>query len=365
MLRRLVLVGAGRAHLTVLRAFAGSLVRGAEIVLVSEETETYDHAMAAGLLSGAYTLDEARVDVAALADRAGARLLRGVASRIDRDERVVVTGDERLPFDVCSLDTVSWPEGADLPGVVDHALPLRPASAIAEVRASIDACVAAAQRSIDCVVVGAGTTGVETAFAIHRLLRKAQHGGIVTIVDGAGTILSDGSPCRDVAHRALERAGVCFALGSRVVEVTGARVLLASGASLPADLVLWSTSGAPPAAIAHGELPHDAHGRLLVDRSLRARDGSPVWAAGACASRDAQAGDRPTNEGALLEPSLRAALHGSVAPPARRRASESCLLDTADGRAIVEWGGVHARSRWGLWLKRRRDRRFVAELARP
>jgi selenide, water dikinase len=363
MLRRLVLVGGGRAHLRVLHALARSLARRVELVVVSEEAETYNSTMSAGLLRGTYSLEEARIDIAALADRAGARLLRGGIIRIDLEERVVVAGTERLPFDACSLDVDGWPEGAHLPGVVDHALPLRPASALTEVRASIGAHLASSSRRIDCVVVGAGVTGVEAAFAMHQLLRGTTHGGVVTIVDAAGTILSDGSPCRESAHRALERAGVCFALGARAVEVTSDRVLLASGGALRADLVLWATSGAPPAAIAEGGLPHDARGRLIVDESLRARDGSPVWAAGACAARDS--GEPAIDEGAMLERALRAALQGSSVGRSRRERRAPCLLDTGDGRALVEWGAVHARSRWGFWLKQRRDRRFVAELARP
>ena len=44
------------------------------------------------------------------------------------------------------------------------------------------------------------------------------------------------------------------------------------------------------------------------------------------------------------------------------RARPLCLLDTADGRAIVRWGPISGRSRLAGWLKRRRDRRFVEKL---
>lgn len=364
-LRRLVLVGGGRAHLRVLRAFTKPLVRGAEIVLVSEDRASYNAAMSAGLLRGAYSLEDARVDLAALTDRAGVRFVAASLSRIDLAERVVVAGSERIPFDACSLDVVGWPEGADLPGVIEHTLPLRPLTALPDVRAAIAARLAEAGTRLDCVVVGGGTTGVETAFAVERLLRDSASGGVVTIVDGADTILADGSPCRDAARRALERTGVCFALGARAVSVTRDRVLLASGAALHADIVLWATSGAPPRAIAESGLPHDARGRLLVDRTLRAQDGAPVWAAGDCVTPDADDPRAKLHQGAQLERSLRAALDGSEPRAVRAGGDEPCLLDTGDGRALVEWRAVHARARWGWWLKQRRDRRFVAELARP
>jgi NADH dehydrogenase FAD-containing subunit len=365
LLRRLVLVGGGRAHLRVLRAFAKPLVRGAELVLVSAERESFNPAMSAGLLRGAYSLDEARVDLAALVERAGARFVHAAMSRLDVAERVVVAGSERIPFDVCSLDVVGWPEGADLPGVVDHALPLRPLSALPDVRAAVETRLAQSSERIDCVVVGGGITGVETAFSMQRLLRGSASGGVVTIVDGADTILADGSPCRDAARRALERSGVCFALGSRAVAVERDGVLLASGARLPANLVLWATSGAPPGVIADSGLPHDAMGRLLVDATLRAHGGIPVWAAGDCASLDAQDVPAGPSQAAQLERSLRAALGATEPRTSASNSKEPCLLDTGDGRALVEWGAVHARTRWGWWLKQRRDRRFVADLSRP
>ena len=349
----------------MLHAFVKTAVRGAEIVLVVDERASYNSEMSAGLLSGAYELADLHIDLTRLAERAGARVVTEPVSRIELAQRVVVAGTERIPFDLCSLDVPGWPEGADLPGVVEHALPLRPASALPGVRTAIEARLAVRHRRIDCVVVGGGRTGVEAAFVMMRLLRSSSAGGVVTIVDGAATILAHDPSCRDTAYRELTHAGACFALGARVVAVESNDVLLASGARLPADIVLWATSAAASSVIARSGLPHDARGRLLVDESQRSRDGAPLWAAGDCAATDTPAVERGARDGVQLERSLRAALSGSdarVVQPPRR---EPCWLDTGDGRALVEWGMLRARSRWAWWFKQRRDRRFVTELARP
>ena len=55
-LRRLVLIGAGRANLHLLRGLSRSLVRGLEIVLVTPDGEMFDPSMTSGLLRGAYDL---------------------------------------------------------------------------------------------------------------------------------------------------------------------------------------------------------------------------------------------------------------------------------------------------------------------
>jgi NADH dehydrogenase FAD-containing subunit len=365
-LRRLVLLGAGRAHLHVLRALSRPLVRGLEIVLVTPEREYFNAAMQSGILQGAYATDAARIDVAALADRAGARLVEAEADRILSAEHVVIARGERIPFDACSLDDDGESEGADLPGVRRHALPLRPASVLPQVREQIETTLSNATGRMDCVIVGGGVRGVEAAFVLQRMLGETKHGGVVTIVDEASTILEDAESCRDLAREALERAGVCFVLGSRATELHADSVILGNGGSLPASLVLWATSARAPESIVMSGLRHDRRGRLLVDHALRAIDGSAVWAAGSCASRttgssnDAEFG---STQGRVLERSLRAALDAPSSSAVRRARRELCLLDTADGRAVIGWGAVRGRFLAAGWLKRRLDRRFVAGFA--
>lgn len=361
-LRRLVLLGAGRAHLHVLRALARPLVRGLEIVLVTPEREHHYEAMHAGILRGAYAADAARIDVAALADRAGARLVQAEADRILVEERVVIARGERISFDACSVDDDGESEGAELPGVRQHALPLRPASVLAEVRAHVEAALSNATAPVNCVIVGGGVRGVEAAFVLQRMLTESRCGGVVTIVDDAPTILRTAVACRELAREALERAGICFALGSRAVEVRADCVVLGNGASLPASLVLWATSARASGIIAMSGLPHDDRGRLLVDDTLRARDGSPVWAAGVCAAPAMGPSDdavRSGTENRVLERSLRTVLGAAPASPGRLPGRELCFVDTADGRAVIGWGGIRGRSRMAGWLKRRLDRRFV------
>ena len=337
-------------------------MRGLEIVLVTTDRVQYDPAMTSGMLRGAYDDAEARIDVAALAERAGARLVNARADRFDPQAHVVHAGSERITFDLCSLDELGPPLGGDLPGVVEHAIPLRPASIVPEARAVILDRLADGSSPVRCTVVGGGSVGVECAFVLQTILRKRAGRGVVTIVDAMPHVLGDLAPCRESAHRALERRGICFVLGTRAVAVRSEGVVLGSGAVLPSDLVVWATGGAAPAFIADGRLPHDAHGRLLVDAKLRARSGAPIWAAGDCASLEAPVAVDPRRQGEILEREIRAHLGAPHRRVARPRVAPPCLLDTGDGGAIVHWGPVKARSQLAGWLKRRLDRKFVARM---
>jgi len=354
-----VLIGAGRANLHLLRALSRSLVRGLEVVLVTPDRELFDPSMTSGLLRGAYDVDDARIDVAAVATRAGARVVEARAERLLPEARVVQAGAERLAFDLCVVDEIGPPEGAGLPGVREHAIALRPASRLAEVRRIVEDRLARSEGPMACTVVGGERTGVECAFTLQRMLRRK--GGVVSIVDAAPDILADAGGCRDIARSALERAGVCFALGAAVVEVFEDRVVLASGAAMQSDLTIWATGGAAPSLVADSGLPHDARGRLLVDEHLRSRDGSPIWAAGDCAAVDGNGADQREQE-TLLDREIRRHLGASVRHRLPSRTSTLCVVDTGDGRAILRWGTVTMRSRLAWWIKQRMDRRFVSEM---
>ena len=356
-----MLIGAGRAHLQLLRALSRPLVRGLEIVLVTTDGVQYDPAMTAGILRGGYAESDARIDVHALAERAGARVVHARADRFAPGAHFVHAGSERIGFDLCSIDEVGPPLDSELPGVTEHAIPLRPASALPEIREAIEKRLGDGPSPIRCTIVGGGSTGVECAFVLLHLLRGRKGGGIITIVDAAPHLLADLAPCRLPAQPALERAGVCFAFGARAMEVHEDGVLLASGGGLPSDLVVWASGGAPPRLIAESGLPHDDRGRLLVDDDLRSISGVPIWAAGDCAAPSEGARD-PRRHGELLEHAIRSHLGAPRRRLPRPHARPVCLLDTGDGRAIVRWGPVSSHSRLAAWLKRRMDRRFVSRL---
>ena len=101
----LVLLGAGHAHVEVLRRFAMRREPGVRLTLIGREPETPYTGMLPGLIRGEYTFDQAHIDLAPLAAGAGARLILAEATAIDLAERhVVVTGRPVVPFDLLSID---------------------------------------------------------------------------------------------------------------------------------------------------------------------------------------------------------------------------------------------------------------------
>lgn len=368
--RRLVLVGAGLANLHVLRSWCRRPVAGVELVLVSPSSSTWYSGMVPGYLRGEYEPDMLRIDLASLARQAGARLVAAPADGLDATLHEVRVAGDRLAYDVCAIDVGSGIAGGDVPGVREHAVPLRPMSRALEVRARLDV-LAASSRPFTVVVVGAGAGGVEVALAIRQLLSAAQARATVTLTDAA-TGLMPAAPAALQARAAalLAQRGIATVLGARVSEVRPESVWLGSGAVLPSDVTVWVTGSAASPFAAATDLSCDRSGYLRVDRTLRVVGASNVFAAGDCAVPDGgppftRSGVTAVRQGPVLLRNLRAALGEGRPAVYRPRARTLAILDTADGRAIAHWGELHAHTRWAWWLKRGIDQRFMQAQRAP
>ena len=101
----ILLLGAGHAHVEVLRRFAMKREPGVRLTLVAREPETPYSGMLPGLIRGDYTVDQAHIDLAPLAAAAGARLILAEATSIDLIARSIgITGRPNIPFDLLSID---------------------------------------------------------------------------------------------------------------------------------------------------------------------------------------------------------------------------------------------------------------------
>ena len=78
----LVLLGAGHAHVEVLRRFAMRPEPGVRLTLIGREPETPYTGMLPGLIRGEYSFDQAHIDLAPIAAAASARLILAEATAI-------------------------------------------------------------------------------------------------------------------------------------------------------------------------------------------------------------------------------------------------------------------------------------------
>lgn len=362
-------MGAGHAHLAVLRSLARAPLPGVRVTLVNPDARYHYSGMVPGYLQGTYAEAELAIDLPPLCAAAQAELWPGAAERVDVAARRVVVGRDVLDFDLLSLDVGSAPAGIDAPGAREYARCVRPLREALSLRDVVDGGardVARKEAPVRVFVVGGGAGAVEVALALHRRIASGGRHPAVSIVERGEAIVADfAPPARERLERVLARRGIAVLLGRRVTAVKAGAVVLDPGTRRKSDLTVWIAGAAPPPLLARSDLP-TRDGYLLVDDTLRAAGGAPVWGAGDCVTLVGhpglpKAGVFAVRQGPVLAHNLRAALLGGTPRRYEPQTSVLSLLNTADGRAFYRWRGLSGYTRWAWLLKDAIDRRWVRQ----
>lgn len=172
IVKDVVLVGAGHAHVAVLRSFGMEPIPGVRLTLITREVDTPYSGMLPGHVAGHYAADDILIDTGPLARFAGARLFQDEAVGLDTAGRRVICRDRPpVPYDVVSLDIGSRPNTGSVPGAAGHAIPVKPIDGfLARLEALRGRVLGGRSRRL--VLVGAGAGGVELLLAAERRLRR-------------------------------------------------------------------------------------------------------------------------------------------------------------------------------------------------
>lgn len=368
-MKRLLLVGGGHSHLEVLRRLSGMAAAGFETHLLAPERYAIYSGMIPGVIAGDYGLDECRIDLAALAHRAGVRFDRNSALGLDVGRRLVLTAEgSGIEYDVVSLDVGSALVGADVHGVAGHAIQVRPASAFLDrLQHLIEGATAKAPLRI--AVVGAGAAGVEIALTIAFRLRRgnAPHAGVVIVSESPEVLPALDSHARAAAGTVSRSRNVDLDLCSKVVRVDAEGILLADGHGVAANVVIWATGAAAPSWLAATALETDSSGFVSVNEFLQSVSHPEVFAAGDCATHlrnpFPKSGVVAVRQGPVLAENLTRALRGKKLLEFRSSANALAILNCGGREAIASWRGQSFHGRWVWHWKDWLDRRFVARYA--
>ncbi len=357
----IVLLGAGHAHVEVLRRFAMRPERGVRLTLIAREPHTPYSGMLPGLIRGDYEFDQAHIDLAPLASAAGARLVLGEACAIDLStQRVVVTGRPAIGFDLLSIDV------GGAPPVAPGGLPVKPIGQFLDRLAALEQDLTPGAR---IAVVGGGPAGTELAIALAR--RLVGHMRLVLVSETQEPLASAPARARNVARDALVEAGVEIVCGVRAGALEGGRLALSDGTFLEASAALWATGVVGPPLLAASGLACDETGCVRVTANLRSVSHRSVFAAGDCAAVEGasrpKAGVWAVRAGVPLVANLRRAARGRLLKAWRPQREALVIMGLGEGRALAWRNGVALWGRliwrWKDWIDRRWMRMYSIRMA--
>ena len=372
ILKDIVLVGAGHAHVTVLRRFGMKPVPGVRLTLVTRQVDTPYSGMLPGLIAGHYGFDDVHIDTGPLARFAGARLYHAEVTGLDlQARRVICEGRPPVPYDVLSIDIGSTPGGAEIPGVTQHAIPVKPIDRFLERFAAAHARVLVARGKVCVGIVGGGAAGVELALSLEARLRRdiaaAGHAPAalrMVILSGSPALLPALPPgARRRLERIIAQRGIEVHNGARVSGIEGRRVMLEGASSLEIDEVFWTTQARPAAWLGSTGLALDERGFIAIDDRLQSLSHVGVFAAGDVASmrgRDLpKSGVYAVRQGPVLTDNVARTLAGRPLRLYRPQGQALYLVSTGDHHAVGARNGVSFEGAWAWRWKDWIDRAFM------
>jgi len=373
VIKDVVLVGAGHAHVTVLRRFGMKPIPGVRFTLITREVHTPYSGMLPGLIAGTYDFDQAHIDTGPLARFARARIYQDEAIGLDlAGRRVICRHRPPVAYDLLSLNIGSTPNTGDVPGASEHAIPVKPIDGFLSRFEALVARVLARKGRTRIALVGGGAGGVELLLSVERRLRREVARARLDTTGLSFVLVSDEvlqnfpSAFRSRFLAIFAARSIAVITGAAVARVEAGRLLFENHPPIEADEFLWTTQAAPARWLAQAGVPLDSNGFLRVEDTLRVAGRADVFAAGdiiAFASRTLpKSGVYAVRAGPVLADNIRRSLTGRALRPFRPQRRALYLVSTGERYAVGTRNGITVAGawvwRWKDWIDRRFMRKF-------
>lgn len=372
--KRVVVVGAGFGGLWAARALAGS---GVEVQLLDRNNfHTF-----LPLLYQVAAAELGPTDIcypvrSIVRGEKGVHFRLATVRDVDFRERLVVTDEERIPWDALVLALGSAPHFFGVPGAEENAFAMKTIEQAVPLRHHIlsrfEAAVyerdpARRRQLLTFTIVGGGPTGVEFAGALAELvygpLRKdypmldPADVRIILLEAQDRLLLGMPEPLGRYVRSRLERRAVQVRFGAQVTEVTPDSVSLADGTVIRTETVVWTAGVRGEEGPARWGLPMARGGRVQVEPTLQVPGHPDVYVVGDLAyleeEGEALPGVAPValQQGELAARNILRNLRGEE-PRAFRFRDPGMLAVVGRGHAVAHIGGRSFTGipAWWVWL---------------
>ena len=295
----------------------------------------------------------------------GASFRRATVEDVDFDRQIVTADGHEFPYDHLVFALGAQPSFFGIPGVEEHALPMKGITDAVKIRNRVierfeEAVLAGGEvpeSKLTFVVIGAGATGVETAAQLHVLIHEVlgpeypnvnPHRFKIYLLDALPNILPELDPgLRRVAHGQLAAREIEVMTKALAQEVTENCVRLKDGREISSENVIWTAGARPNSLLEKLGLPLNEKTRgVKVDEYFRVEGFTNVWAIGDNATiPTGENGFVPPNaqaavkEGAHLARNILAEIDGKSIKPFKYK-SQGQLIDLGSHFAVNDAFGV-------------------------
>lgn len=372
-MKRIILVGGGHSHLSVLEDLAREPLLAplpTEVLMITPDAFQWYSGMLPGLIAGHYQPDECRIDLSPLAQQAGVTLILNSVIGIDANRQCVCLPDgTHIKYDLLSLDVGSTTDTSWLSVSKQPVIPVKPLDNFID-RWNQFLSQANNLPSCHTAIIGAGAAGVELALATrHALTDKTSpkvNSKVSLIGTSSGLLPGHGKSIVRRAQDILDKYDITFYPNKAAATDNG--LLLSSGDLLPVDCILAATGGAAHDWLELSKLTLDASGFIAVDGYHRSLSHHNVFAVGdTCARQDRyvdRSGVHAVHAGPILAHNIRATIMGYPLREYDAKRRSLYLLSCGEKYGVMSWGGFSASGAWVWMWKNHIDKTFIKRFSR-
>ena len=384
VIKDLVLIGGGHAHVHVLKMLGMKPIPGVRVSLITNQIDTPYSGMLPGHIAGVYNKEECHIDLGKLCSFGGTRLLVVEACGIDTKTKQILCRDGRPPisYDVCSIDVGISPTPIKMTeAFTDSVTPVKP---ISEFSSKWDRILDRIQMIKDEVirlaVIGGGAGGVELCFAIHQRLQtelgklgKDMKQLEITIYTKYSTLMpSHNKEVQEIIMRKLREKSIRVVFSAEIIQIQ--RAISPEGGALlelvgsdskkyAFDEAVTCTSARAQPWLLESDLETTPEGFVCVQSTLESVNTPDVFACGDVAhlvdNPRPKAGVFAVRAGPPLVANLRRRLQGEPLEPWTPQEQFLGIICTGYGYAVSSKGPIAVEGEHQWVLKENIDREWM------
>jgi NADH dehydrogenase FAD-containing subunit len=360
--KQLVIVGAGHAHLTILKNLQDFKKAGHDVTVVSSSSLHYYSGMGPGMLSGIYHPEEIRFNVKKMSEDRGAVFIEDKVIKIHpQKQEIDLQSGATLPYDVMSVNTGSFVPVEAPVSAADLIVTVKPIENMLNARRKIIDRLK--NKELNITVVGGGPTGVEVAGNLHRLVSNESGKGRITLIAGTRLLRQFKAGVRNRVLSSLVRRKVHVIENTRVSAIKGKSVSLSDGSNFESDIVFMAVGVKPSPLFKDSGLTIGQDGGMLVNQYLQSVSYPEIFGGGDCISFEpqplAKVGVYAVRQNPILLNNLLCFLKGAALEQFLPQKAVLLAFNMGDGTAVVQWHSLVWGGRLGFALKNYIDKSFM------
>ena len=364
-MKKLVLIGAGHAHMVTMANIDVIQNQGHLVTVIGPDPHHYYSGMGPGMLGTTYTPADIRFNTKENVESQGGTFIQDKVCRIDpaTKELQLASGD-KISYDVLSCNAGSYVDRTMIKGDDTDIFSVKPIATLLAAQARLVS-LAQEEEPSKVAIVGGGPSSCEIAGNILQL--TSAHGLTPPAIHIFCRHKFMGRFARRIRRLAMDsllERGVFFHEGCQVTSINKGQIHLANGPTAKADIIFLATGVKPSPIFADSGLTIGPEQGLLVNRFLQCPAHPDIFGGGDCIyfadSPLDKVGVYAVRQNQVLYHNLLAALNNTPLTPFKPGGKYLLIFNLGQGQGLLHKGWFTFSGRVAFFLKDYIDRKFMA-----